>query len=338
MVSDIEIEKEILRLNEKGLGRMCGEKDIRYIARLTYFINKIKKEKRAVIAAHLYQRPEIVLGVADTVGDSYKLAKDSSNFDADIIIFCGVRFMAETAKILNPSKRVFIPSIDAGCSLSDSITADDVRKLKRENPGVKVVSYINTSAEVKAESDVIVTSSSAEKILKKIFEKEKKVIFIPDKYMASNLADKIGKEIGKDIIVWDGSCIVHEKFDIEIIKEYRKRYPSMIVMAHSECPSEIVREVDFMGSTTDMIKYIETTNASHYMLVTECGLGELAAMRFPDKNFIAMCRLCPYMKMITLENIAETLEKLPSEREIHLEDDIIIKAKRSIDAMFELSH
>ncbi|MGC8867123.1 MAG: quinolinate synthase, partial [Elusimicrobiales bacterium] len=282
-----EIEKEIIRLCEKGLGRLCPERDIKEVARLTLEINRLKKERRAVIPVHVYQRPEIIIGVGDVVGDSYMLAKKSSEFDADVILFCGVRFMAETAKIINPLKRVFIPAAEASCSLSDSIKAEDIRNLKKLYPTYPVVSYINTSAEVKAESDVVVTSSSAERILKRLFEKNKSLIFIPDKYMASNLAKRLNKQVGKDIIIWEGSCIVHEKFDVGVIKEYRKRYPSMLVLAHSECPSEIIKEVDFMGSTSDMLKYVESTDSSHYMLVTECGLGELAIMKFPHKIFIA---------------------------------------------------
>ncbi len=332
-----DIGNEILRLKEKGLSKLCVEESLEKIAALTLEINKLKKEKKAVIAAHVYQRPEIILGTADFVGDSYKLAKDCVGVDAEIIVFCGVNFMAETAKILNPQKRVFIPQKDAGCSLSDSIKAEDVRNLKKNYPSAPVVTYINTSADVKAESDVIVTSSNAEKILRKIFEKNKQVIFIPDKYMGKNLADKLNKKIGTDIILWDGSCIVHEKFDPEIISDYRKKYPDMMVMAHSECPSEIIKKVDFMGSTSDMLKQIENTNASHYMLITECGLGELAAVKYPNKKFIAMCRLCPYMKMITLENIKDTLLNLKSENEIFVEESVASKAKKSIEKMFEFA-
>lgn len=331
------LELEIKRLKEKGLSRLCVEKDLKDIARLTLEINNLKKNKNAVIPVHFYQRPEIVLGIGDFVGDSYKLAKDCSNIDADIIIFCGVKFMAETAKILNPDKRVFIPKMDAGCSLSDAIRPDDILELKRKYPDAPVVTYINTSAEVKAVSDVIVTSSSALEILKKLFKKYRRVIFVPDRYMGKNLADMLGKKIGIDLILWDGSCIVHENFNPEIIKKYRKKYPSMFVMAHSECPSEIVKEVDFVGSTSDMLKMIENTNASHYMLVTECGLGEIAITRFPEKKFIAMCRLCPYMKMITLEDVVDTLRNLPMEKEIILNQEIITKARKSIDEMFNLT-
>ncbi|MCX7641039.1 MAG: quinolinate synthase NadA [Elusimicrobiales bacterium] len=332
-----ELEKEIERLKSKGLSRICAQRDLSQIALLTLEINKLKKQRNAVIPVHVYQRPEIIVGVADFVGDSYKLAKDCVDVNSDVIIFCGVKFMAETAKILNPQKRVFIPDVKAGCSLSDSITANDILKLKEKYPDVPVVTYINTSAEVKAVSDIIVTSSSALKILSKLFEKYKRIIFVPDKYMGANLAKILNKKIGEDIILWDGSCIVHEKFDSSIIKDYRKKYPSMLVLAHSECPSEIIKEVDFMGSTSDMLKFVETTNAQIYMLITECGLGEFAVTKFPNKNFIAMCRLCPYMKMITLENILDTLKYLPPESEINIKDDIIKKAQNSLNKMFEIS-
>jgi len=331
-----EIENEIIRLKQKGLGLLCSG-DLKTIAELTLSINKLKKEKNAVIAAHVYQKSEIILGVSDFVGDSYKLAKECSKVNSEIIIFAGVKFMAETAKILNYDKRVFIPSIEAGCTLSDSITKKDVLELREKYPDSPVVTYINTTADVKSVSDVVVTSSNAEKILRKLFEKYKRIIFIPDQFMGKNLAKKLGKEVGKDIILWNGSCVVHENFDSEIIKEYRKKYPNMMVLAHSECPSKIIENSDFMGSTSDMIEQIRNTNASYYMLVTECGLGELAFSMFPDKKFIAMCRLCPYMKMITLENILDTLKNLPPDKEIILEKEIVIKARKAIENMFELA-
>ncbi|MEF3280551.1 MAG: quinolinate synthase NadA [Elusimicrobiota bacterium] len=332
-----EIEKEILRLKEKGLTRICVESEITKIAELTFEINKLKKEKKAVIAAHVYQRPEVIIGVSDFHGDSFKLAKDCVNVDAEIIIFCGVSFMAQTAKILNPKKRVFIPDTGAGCSLSESITVDDVKRLKKEYPEVPVVTYINTNADVKAESDVVVTSSNAKKILEKLYEKHQRIIFIPDKFMGANLAKELGKEAGRDLILWNGSCIVHEKFNPDIIKEYRKKYPNMMVMAHSECPSDIIKHVDFMGSTSQMIEQLRLTDAQAYMLITECGLGELATTMFPEKKFIAMCRLCPYMKMITLENILFTLKNLPKDREIFVDEKIAEKAKASLYKMFEFS-
>jgi quinolinate synthase len=245
--------------------------------------------------------------------------------------------MAQTAKILNPMKRIFVPSVDAGCSLSDSIKKEDVINLRKEYPDAPVVTYINTEAEVKAYSDVVVTSSNAEKILKNLYKNNRRIIFIPDKFMGSNIAARLNKKVGDELILWNGSCIVHEKFDASVIKEYRKKYPNMMVLAHSECPSEIIENVDFMGSTADMLEQIKNTNAENYMLVTECGLGELAMTMFPHKKFIAMCRLCPYMKMTSLENILDTLKNLPAENEVILSADLIEKSKKSIDMMFELA-
>lgn len=333
---DAALEEEIKRLTALGLHRRCVEGDIARVAGLTLEINRLKREKNAVICAHVYQAPDIILGVGDFVGDSYKLADDCRKTAADIIIFCGVHFMAETAKILNPSKKVYVPSKNAGCSLSEAITAADVRRLKAEHPGLPVVTYINTSAEVKAESDCIVTSANAEKILRKMYERHEKVIFIPDRFMGANLAKALGKTPGEDIFLWKGTCIVHEHFNPALIDVYRKKYPGLVALAHAECPSELIDAVDFMGGTGDMMRYVESTNASAYLLVTECGFGELAKLKFPRKNFIAMCRLCPYMKSITLESILALL-KDPAPEEVTVPADIAVRAKRSIEKMFELA-
>ena len=330
------LNEEIKRLTALGLHRRCAEGAIARVAELTLEINTLKKKKNAVICAHVYQTPDIILGIGDLVGDSYKLADDCRKTAADIIIFCGVNFMAETAKILNPSKKVYVPSKNAGCSLSEAITGADVRKLKAEHPGLPVVTYINTSAEVKAESDCIVTSANAEKILRKMYEKHEKVIFIPDRFMGANLAKVLGKTPGKDIILWHGTCIVHEHLNPELIKIYRQRYPGLVALAHAECPSDLIAAVDFMGGTGDMMRYVENTNAAAYLLVTECGFGELAKLKFPDKNFIAMCRLCPYMKSITLESVLALL-KAPDPEEVTVPADIAAKARKSIDKMFELA-
>ncbi len=330
------LNEEIKRLTALGLHRRCVEGDIARVAGLTLEINTLKKQKNAVICAHVYQTPDIILGIGDLVGDSYKLADDCRKTAADIIVFCGVHFMAETAKILNPSKKVYVPSKNAGCSLSEAITGEDVRKLKAEHPGLPVVTYINTSAEVKAESDCIVTSANAEKILRKMYEKHDKVIFIPDRFMGTNLAKVLGKTPGKDIILWNGTCIVHEHLNPDLIKIYRQKYPGLVALAHAECPSDLIAAVDFMGGTGDMMRYVENTNAAAYLLLTECGFGELAKLKFPEKNFIAMCRLCPYMKSITLESVL-TLLKDPNPEEVTVPADIAIRAKRSIDKMFELA-
>lgn len=333
---DAALETEIKRLTSLGLHQRCVEGDLARVAGLTLEINRLKKEKNAVICAHVYQTPDIILGIGDLVGDSYKLADDCRRTDADIIVFCGVHFMAETAKILNPSKKVLVPSKNAGCSLSEAVTAADVRKLKAEHPGLPVVTYINTSAEVKAESDCIVTSANAAKILNRMYAEHERLIFIPDRFMGANLARELGKKPGEDMILWNGSCVVHEKFDPALIEVYRKRYPGLVALAHAECPSELIKAVDFMGGTGDMMRYVESTNASAYLLVTECGFGELAKLRFPGKNFIAMCRLCPYMKSITLGSVLAMLQS-PSPEEVTVPADIAARAKKAIDKMFELA-
>lgn len=333
---DQALEAEIKRLTSLGLHRRCAEGSLEKTAALTLEINRLKRERNAVICAHVYQTPDIILGIGDLVGDSYKLADDCRKTAADVIVFCGVHFMAETAKILNPSRKVYVPSRNAGCSLSEAITGADVRKLKADHPGLPVVTYINTSAEVKAESDCIVTSANAEKILRRMYEKHPRLIFIPDRFMGANLAKALGKTPGEDIILWHGTCVVHEQFKPELVDVYRKRYPGLVALAHAECPSELIKAVDFMGGTGDMMRYVESTNAAAYLLVTECGFGELAKLRFPDKNFIAMCRLCPYMKSITLESVLKLL-KAPSPEEVTVPPDIAARAKVAIDRMFELA-
>lgn len=332
-----ELNHEIGRLAALGLRSGCLARPLAEVAALSLKISRLKKEKNAVVCAHVYQTPDIIYGVGDYVGDSYKLADDSRKTEAELIIFCGVHFMGETAKILAPGKKVYVPSKNAGCSLSESITARDVRDLKERYPGLPVVTYINTSAEVKAEADCVVTSANAEKILKKMYQNHERVIFIPDRFMGANLAKVLGKTPGKDIILWNGACVVHEKFDARAISLYRREYPGLVVLAHAECPSEIINAVDFMGGTGDMLHYIGSTAAAAYLLVTECGFGELARIRFPEKNFIAMCRLCPYMKSITLQSVLGTLERQPPELEVTVLPDIAVRARRSIEKMFELA-
>lgn len=333
---DAALDEEIKRLTSLGLHKRCVESDLARVAGLTLEINRLKQEKKAVICAHVYQSPDIILGIGDLAGDSYKLADDCRKTAAEMIVFCGVNFMAETAKILNPSKKVYVPSKNAGCSLSEAITGADVRKLKAEHPGLPVITYINTSAEVKAESDCIVTSANAEKILRLVYKEYEKAIFIPDRFMGANLAKLLGKTPGEDIILWKGTCVVHERFDPEQIKIYKQRYPGLVALAHAECPSELIAAVDFMGGTGDMMRYVESTDASAYLLVTECGFGELAKLKFPNKNFIAMCRLCPYMKSITLESVLALL-KDPNPEEVTVPEDIAARAKKSIEKMFELA-
>jgi len=332
-----ELKNEIARLASLGLRPGCLARPMEEVAALTLKINRLKKEKKAVICAHVYQTPDIIRGVGDYAGDSYKLADDSRRTDAETIIFCGVHFMGETAKILNPDKRVYVPSENAGCSLSESVSGADVRGLKERHPGLPVITYINTSAEVKAESDCVVTSANAETILKKMYREHERVIFIPDRFMGANLARTLGKTPGSDIILWEGACVVHEKFDARSVSVYRKEHPGLVALAHAECPSDIINAVDFMGGTGDMMRYIGDTGAAAYLLVTECGFGELARIRFPEKNFIAMCRLCPYMKSITLESVLDTLEGRPRAPEISVAPETAAKARRAIEKMFELA-
>ncbi|HVE14746.1 MAG TPA: quinolinate synthase NadA [Elusimicrobiota bacterium] len=333
-----ELERELDRLSEKGLLELgYTDDDLERIAPLTWRINVLKKEKEAVIPAHVYQRAEILAGVADYSGDSYKLAKLCAGGKAKRIVFCGVRFMAETAKILNPEKEVLLPALDAGCSLAESITADDVRRLKAKHPGLPVVSYINTTADVKAESDVIVTSANAVKILRWMFARHERLIFLPDEWMGRNLAAELGKTVGKEMVVWRGKCIVHENFDPESVAFYRKAYPGVQVLAHAECSPALVKAVDFVGGTGDMMEFVKKTKAPAYMLVTECGLGDFARTAMPEKRFIPMCRLCPYMKATVLERVLEALESPKPHHRIEVPADVARKARRSIERMFEIA-
>tara|TARA_B100000609_G_scaffold49789_1_gene38636 strand:- start:335 stop:1291 length:957 start_codon:yes stop_codon:yes gene_type:complete len=291
-------------------------------------INKLKKEKNAVILAHSYMTPEIYHCVADIVGDSLKLAKESQKAEADIIIMCGVHFMAETAKILNPNKKVLIPDMSAGCSLAESITGEDVRLLKQKYPGVPVVSYVNTSADVKAETDICCTSSNAVEIVESLGVD--KVIFLPDEYLGKNVAAQTKVKI----ITFHGTCIVHERFTPEEIREYRKNYPGIVVLAHPECPPEVVAEADYTGSTSKMSNYVRDNKPKKVLMVTECSMSDNVAIENPEVEMIKPCNLCPYMKKITLEGIYNSLTK--GTEEVKLTEAIMNKARLSIKRMIEV--
>ena len=291
-------------------------------------INKLKKEKNAVILAHSYMTPEIYHCVADIVGDSLKLAKESQKAKADIIIMCGVHFMAETAKILNPNKKVLIPDMSAGCSLAESITGEDVRLLKQKYPGVPVVSYVNTSADVKAETDICCTSSNAVEIVESLGVD--KVIFLPDEYLGKNVAAQTKVKI----ITFHGTCIVHERFTPEEIKEYRKNYPGIVVLAHPECPPEVVAEADYTGSTSKMSNYVRDKQPKKVLMVTECSMSDNVAIENPNVEMIKPCNLCPYMKKITLQGIYNSLTN--GTDEVKLTDAIMDKARLSIKRMIEV--
>jgi quinolinate synthase len=288
-------------------------------------INKLKKEKNAVILAHNYMTPEIYHCVADIVGDSLLLAKESQKAKADTIIMCGVHFMAETAKILNPDKKVLIPDMSAGCSLAESITGADVRLLKEKYPGVPVVSYVNTSADVKAETDICCTSSNAVEIVESLGVD--KVIFLPDEYLGQNVAAQTKVEI----ITFHGTCIVHERFTPEEIREYRKNYPGIVVLAHPECPPDVVAEADYTGSTSKMSNYVRDKQPSKVLMVTECSMSDNVAIENPDVEMIKPCNLCPYMKKITLQGIYNSL--VNGTDEVKLTKVIMDKARLSIKKM-----
>ena len=291
-------------------------------------INKLKKEKNAVILAHSYMTPEIYHCVADIVGDSLKLAKESQKAKADIIIMCGVHFMAETAKILNPNKKVLIPDMSAGCSLAESITGEDVRLLKQKYPGVPVVSYVNTSADVKAETDICCTSSNAVEIVESLGVD--KVIFLPDEYLGKNVAAQTKVQI----ITFHGTCIVHERFTPEEIREYRKNYPGIVVLAHPECPPEVVAEADYTGSTSKMSNYVRDNKPKKVLMVTECSMSDNVAIENPEVEMIKPCNLCPYMKKITLQGIYNSLTK--GTEEVKLTEAVMNKARLSIKRMIEV--
>ena len=293
-------------------------------------INRLKKEKNVVILAHNYQTPEIYHCVADIVGDSLKLAREAANTTADTILMCGVYFMAETAKLMSPDKRVLIPDPKAGCSLSESITGKDVRLLKEKYPGVPVVTYVNTSAEVKAETDICCTSSNAVEIIESLGVD--RVIFLPDEYLAKNVA----KETKVKIIAWHGTCIVHEKFTAEEIREYRKDNPGITILAHPECPPEVVAEVDFTGSTSKMSNYVKEKQPSKVLMVTECSMSDNVSVENPNVEFVRPCNLCPHMKRITLPGILQSL--MMNTYEVKIPNDIMERARRPIERMVYGTH
>jgi len=288
-------------------------------------INQLKKEKNAVILAHNYQTPEIYHGVADFAADSLALAIEASKTSANIIVMAGVHFMAETAKLMSPHKKVLLPDMQAGCSLSSSITGKDVRLLKEKYPGVPVVSYVNTSAEVKAETDICCTSANAVKIVNSLGVK--KVIFLPDNYLAKYVASQTDVEI----IAWKGVCEVHDQFNEKEIFDIRKNNPGIKIIAHPECPPDVIKASDFAGSTSGMIKYVEDHQPKKVMMVTECSMSDNIQVENPNVEFIRPCNLCPHMKKITLPKILECLENETGE--IIMDNETINKARIPVERM-----
>jgi len=336
------IEAEALRLLrlllhvECSTGRTWNIDTCREIAPLTREINRLKQEKNAVILTHSYVEPEIIYGVGDFKGDSYYLAAQAKQARAEVIVFAGVVFMAETAKILSPEAQVIVPDRGSGCTLADSISSEDVRNLKALYPDAAVVCYINCTAEVKAESDVCVTSSNVYNIIASL--PQKRIVFVPDRLMADNIRRELANRgIDKDLISSDGTCVVHEEFTSAQIFEARKTFPGLKIVAHPECTPEVADLADFLGSTGEMMKYVKSTTAPYYLMLTECGLVSRLAVEDPEKNFIGGCRLCPYMKMNTLLKIRDALANPQPDQIITLEADLSRRAANCIERMFELA-
>ena len=331
------------------LAGVVPEMELGFKAELAAEINRLKLERNAVILGHNYMEPALFNSIPDFVGDSLELCRKAAETDADVIVFCGVRFMAETAKILNPEKTVLIPSL-AGCSLASSITAADVRNLKQKFPGVPVVTYINTYADVKAESDICCTSANAAAVVESL--ESDTVIFIPDEYLARNVARETGKRIifpgpngnassqsaganDYQMIGWAGRCEVHEKFTVQDIEDVRRQFPDVIVLSHPECSPEVVAASDFSGSTTAMTRYVAESNGLRYLVLTECAMGDNIAAANPDKEMVRMCSIrCPHMNQITLEDTLRSLRK--NQYEINVPEEIRRRAARAVQRMIEL--
>src|ERR1700754_4152249 len=295
-------------------------------------INRLKKEKNAVILGHNYMTPEIFHCVSDFVGDSLALAREAARTDAAVIVQAGVHFMAETSKILCPEKTVLIPDPRAGCSLAASITGADVRLMRQKYPGLPVVSYVNTSAEVKAESDICCTSGNAVKVVEDIAREfgTDTVIMIPDQYLARNVAAKTGVKV----ITWAGACEVHERFTADEIRAYRVQHPGVTVLAHPECPPEVVAEADFAGSTAAMIGYVGEHHPARVVMITECSMSDNVAVEYPDVDFVRPCNLCPHMKRITLEGILHSLQTMTTE--VLVDPAVSARARVAIERMLAI--
>jgi quinolinate synthase len=291
-------------------------------------ILELKRKHNAVILAHNYQTPEIFHGVADIVGDSLLLAREATKVDADVIVLAGVHFMAETAKLLNPKKTVLVPDLAAGCSLADSITAQDVRLMRQRYPGVPIVTYVNTSAAVKAESDICCTSGNALKVVES-FGAER-VIMLPDEYLAQNIAAQTSVKI----IAWKGHCEVHELFTPDDVRQLRENHPGVTILAHPECPPEVVAEADFSGSTAAMSDFVSSKRPPRVVLLTECSMSDNVAVAHPDIEFIRPCNLCPHMKRITLNNIRHALET--GQHAVTIDPAIAAPARRAVERMLAL--
>lgn len=349
MAINAQSELEMYERMRAQLSHLLPDFEIRAKADIAYEINRLKQERGAIILGHNYMEPALFCSVPDIVGDSLELSRRAAQTECNPIVFCGVRFMAETAKILNPQKKVLLPARVAGCSLAASITADDVRQLKARFPGVPVITYINTYADVKAEVDICCTSSNAARIVKAL--DTDLVIFLPDEYLARNVADEVGRTIvlstdsdeailtpgpSPKMLAWKGRCEVHEQFTVQDIEQARKQFPDVVVVSHPECSPEVVRASDYAGSTTRLVKYVQDSPASRFLILTECSMGDNIIAENPTKDIIRTCSIrCPHMKEITLEDTLRALRT--DEQEIHVPEDIRIRAKTSLDRMLAMS-
>jgi quinolinate synthase len=288
-------------------------------------IEQLKRRRNAIVLAHNYQTPEIFHGVADVTGDSLALARQAAETDAEVIVMAGVHFMAETAKLLNPQRTVLIPDLRAGCSLAASITAEDVRLLRQRHPGVPVVTYVNTSAAVKAESDICCTSANAVEVVESLGVE--RVIFLPDEFLGLHVASQTSVEV----IVWRGHCEVHERFTAADVRRYREQLPNLTVLAHPECPPEVLAEADFVGSTSGMIRHVDQRRPARVVMITECSMSDNVAVEFPEIEFLRPCNLCPHMKRITLRNIATALELL--EHRVEVDPETAVRAREAVERM-----
>jgi|TARA_B100000315_G_scaffold99555_1_gene91598 quinolinate synthase len=323
-----EVTNEIKKATDpiyKKVSKVIPEIEWAFHAPLIHKINMLKKEKNAVVLAHNYQTPEIFHGIADIAADSLALAVEAEKTNADIIVLCGVHFMAETAKLMNPSKKVLLPDMSAGCSLASSISGKDVKMLKDKYPGVPVVTYVNTSADVKAESDICCTSANVIKVIESLGTN--KVIFLPDQYMAKYVQTKTKVQI----ISWIGTCLVHERFSAQEIKDIKKQNPEIVVLTHPECPPEVIAASDFTGSTSGMNKYVKDNQPNKVMLMTECSMSDNVQVNNPKVQFIKPCNLCPHMKTITLPKVLDCLEK--ETNEILIPEIISRRARKAVERM-----
>jgi len=341
-------ENTYQKLKDK-LAKVVPDVELRQKAAIADEVLALKAERNAVILAHNYMEPALFYSVPDYVGDSLELSRKAAACEQDVIVFCGVRFMAETAKILSPHKTVLLPARKAGCSLAASITAEDVRKLKAQFPGVPVVTYVNTYADVKAESDICCTSSNASAVVESLGTET--VIFLPDEYLAKNTARETGKhiisptrrpsaaydtDIDYQLVGWHGRCEVHEQFTVEDIENARRQFPDVMVLAHPECSPEVVAAADYSGSTTAMIKYVQDNPAPHYLILTECAMGDNIAAENPDKEMLRLCSIrCPHMNEITLEDTREALRQ--NRYVIEVPEDIRQRAYRAVKRMIEIN-